>query len=57
MLFDPKFKTVVGTDVSEIAIRAVISHKYENGSVKPIAYASRSLFMAETTTAKLRRRR
>ena len=41
--FDLKLENVVASDASEYGIRAVILHKFEDGSTKPVAHASRTL--------------
>ena len=43
--FDPKLKVVVASDASDAGIGAVILRKYDDGTTKQIAHASR-FFMA-----------
>lgn len=45
--FDPTKKLIVSTDASPYSIGAVLSHKMEDGSEKPITFASRTLSISE----------
>lgn len=46
-LYDPNKDTVVRTDASSYALGVVVLQKQENGDLKPVSYASRSLSPTE----------
>ncbi len=45
--FDPRKKKVVHTDASPYGLGSVLSHLYDDGTERPVCYASRSLSSAE----------
>ena len=47
-MYDPDLPLKVDRDASEYGFGAVLSHKYLDGTEKPIAYASRTLNKNET---------
>ena len=50
--YDPEQKIIVASDAS---IEAWILHKLDDGSIKPIAHASRTLLPTEKITLRLRK--
>ena len=45
--FDPRKELILASDASEYGVGAVLSHKMEDGSERPVGYVSRSLTDAE----------
>src|SRR5204862_209778 len=45
--FDPCLPLVLATDAPPVGVGAVLSHRYSDGTDRPIAFASRSLTKAE----------
>lgn len=41
--FDPKEEVVLACDASDYGISAILSHRYKDGSERPIAYASKKI--------------
>ena len=53
--YDPKLKLKLDCDASSYGVGAVISHVFDNGDEKPIAYASRTLGPSERNYAQIER--
>ena len=53
--FDPDIPIGLACDASAVGIGPVIYHKYENGTEKPIAYASKTLSSSEKNYSQIER--
>ena len=53
--FDPDIPIGLACDASAVGIGAVIYHKYENGTERPIAYASKTLSSSEKNYSQIER--
>ena len=54
MHFDPRLN-IVASDASDSGIEAVILHKYDDGTTKPIVHASRSIIVAEKNYSQIKK--
>ena len=54
--FDPDVEIRLACDTSDYSIGAVLSHKYPDGTEKPVVFMSRTLNEAEKSTRRLRRK-
>ena len=53
--FDPDIPISLACDASAVGIGAVIYHKYEDGTERPIAYASKTLSSSEKNYSQIER--
>ena len=50
--YDPQFPLQLAWDASSYGVGAVLSRKYPDGSERPIAYASKTLYLVSVTMPK-----
>ena len=53
--YDPDMPLVIACDASPVGVAAVLSHRYPDGSERPVAFASRTLSSAERNYAQVDR--
>lgn len=53
--FDPKKPIVLTTDACETAVARILSHKFPDGTLRPIAFVSRALSAAERNYATIQK--
>ena len=53
--FDPEVPLVLTCDASSVGIGSVLSHRYSNGSEKPVGFVSRSLSKSEQKMSQIER--
>ena len=46
--YDPKEQLLLASDASDNGLSAILSHRYRDGSERPIAYASKKIRLTET---------
>ena len=53
--FDPKVPLGLACDASKVGIGAVLYHRYDSGTERPIAYASKALTKTEQNYSQIKR--
>ena len=53
--FDRKRKIIVASDTSDYGVGAVLLHKFEDGSMKPIVHALRILLLMERSYIQIKK--
>ena len=57
MHYDLKKELIIATDASKYGIGAVILHKFEDGSIKPIVHMHRFQLPAEKNYSQIKKKR